>query len=81
MVKDKQVQLLRLKMAEGKTIEAAAAAADMSVRSAHNWKTYPFGKPRRDAVASRRVEGSARCRDQRAKASRARRSGFSSSRP
>src|SRR5690606_32169317 len=42
MVKDKQVQLLRLKMAEGKTIEAAAAAADMSVRSAHNWKTGPL---------------------------------------
>jgi hypothetical protein len=39
MVTDKQVQLLRQKMAEGKTIEAAAAAADMSARSAHNWKT------------------------------------------
>jgi len=29
-------------MAEGKTIEAAAAAADMSARSAHNWKTGPL---------------------------------------
>jgi len=38
MVTDKQVQLLRLKMAEGKTVEAAAAAAGMSARSAHNWK-------------------------------------------
>jgi hypothetical protein len=42
MVTDKQVQLLRLKMTEGKTIEAAAAAADMSARSAHNWKTGPL---------------------------------------
>lgn len=42
MVTDKQVQLLRLKMAEGKTIEAAAAVADMSARSAHNWKTGPL---------------------------------------
>jgi len=39
MVTDKQVQLLRLKMTEGKTIEAAAAAAGMSARSAHTWKT------------------------------------------
>jgi hypothetical protein len=38
MVTDKQVQLLRLKMAEGKTVEAAAAAAGMSARSAHTWK-------------------------------------------
>jgi len=32
---------MRLKMAEGRTIEAAAAAADMSVRSAHNWEDGP----------------------------------------
>jgi hypothetical protein len=38
MVTDKQVQLLRLKMAQGKTVEAAAAAAGMSARSAHTWK-------------------------------------------
>ena len=38
MVTDKQVRLLRLKMTEGKTVEAAAAAAGMSARSAHNWK-------------------------------------------
>jgi hypothetical protein len=38
MVTDKQVQLLRLKMIEGKTVEAAAAAAGMSARSAHTWK-------------------------------------------
>jgi hypothetical protein len=42
MVTDKQVQLLRLKMSAGKSIEAAAAAADMSARSAHNWKTGPL---------------------------------------
>jgi hypothetical protein len=50
MVTDKQVQLLRLKMAEGKTVEAAAAAAGMSARSAHTWKAGPLpsqaGKPR-----------------------------------
>jgi hypothetical protein len=42
MVTDKQVQLLRLKMAQKKTIEAAAVAAGMSARSAHNWKTGPL---------------------------------------
>jgi hypothetical protein len=42
MVTDKQVQLLRLKMAQTKTIEAAAMAAGMSARSAHNWKTGPL---------------------------------------
>ena len=42
MVTDKQVQLLRLKMAEGKTVEAAAAAAGMSARSAHTWKAGPL---------------------------------------
>ncbi len=39
---DKQVQLVRLKMAEGKTVEAAAAAAGMSARSAHTWKAGPL---------------------------------------
>ena len=42
MVTDKQVQLLRLKLADNKTIECAAAAADMSARSAHTWKTGPL---------------------------------------
>ena len=42
MVTDKQVQLLRLKMAQKKTIEAAAVAAGMSARSAHTWKTGPL---------------------------------------
>src|SRR5690606_34502340 len=42
MVTDKQVQLLRLKMKQEKTIEAAAAAAGMSARSAHNWKAGPL---------------------------------------
>ena len=38
MVTDEQVRLLRKKMAEGKTIPSAAAAAGMSERSAHTWK-------------------------------------------
>jgi len=38
MVTDAQVRLLRKKMAEGKTIAAAAAAAAMSERSAYAWK-------------------------------------------
>lgn len=38
MVTDTQVRLLRKKMAEGKTIQAAAAAAGMSERSAYVWK-------------------------------------------
>jgi len=37
MVTGAQVRLLRQKLAEGKTQEAAAAAADMSVRSARKW--------------------------------------------
>jgi hypothetical protein len=43
MVTDGQVRVLRRKLMEGKTQEAAAAAADMSVRSARNWQTgsYP----------------------------------------
>jgi len=39
---DAQVGLLRRKMAEGKTQEAAAAAADVSVRSARDWKEGPL---------------------------------------
>jgi hypothetical protein len=38
MVTDAQVRLLRKKMAEGKTIAAAAAAAGISERSAYAWK-------------------------------------------
>lgn len=38
MVTDKQVRLLRKKMAKGKSIAAAAAAAGMSERSAYAWK-------------------------------------------
>lgn len=38
MVSDEQVRLLRKKVAEGKTVEAAAAAAGMSERSAYTWK-------------------------------------------
>lgn len=39
MVTDDQVRLLRKKMTEGKTIQAAAAAAGMSERSAYTWKS------------------------------------------
>ena len=38
MVTDAQVRLLRKKMAEGKTVTAAAAAVGMSERSAYAWK-------------------------------------------
>lgn len=38
MVRDRQVRLLRKKMAEGLTQEAAAAAAGMSVRTARTWQ-------------------------------------------
>jgi hypothetical protein len=38
MVTDAQVRLLRKRMAEGKTVAAAAAAAGMSERSAYAWK-------------------------------------------
>jgi hypothetical protein len=38
MVTDEQVRLLRKKMSEGKTIQAAGAAASMSERSAYAWK-------------------------------------------
>ena len=38
MVTDAQVRLLRKKMAEGKTVAAAAVAAGMSERSAYAWK-------------------------------------------
>ena len=39
MVTDEQVRLLRKKMAKGKTIASAAAAAGISERSAYVWKT------------------------------------------
>jgi len=42
MVTDAQVRLLRKKMAEGKTVAAAAAAAGMSERSAYTWKQGPL---------------------------------------
>ena len=42
MVTDEQVRLLRSKMNQGKTQEAAAAAAGMSVRSARKWQTGPL---------------------------------------
>ena len=49
MVKDAQVGVLRRRRMEGKTQEAAAAAAAMSVRSARKWEQGAFpsqrGKP------------------------------------
>ena len=42
MVTDEQVRLLRRKLSEGKTKEAAAAAAGMSVRSAQKWGQGPL---------------------------------------
>ena len=42
MVTDAQVRLLRRKLMEGKTQEAAAAAAAMSVRTARTWTTGPL---------------------------------------
>ena len=38
MVSDRQVRLLRKKRMEGKTLEAAAAAAGMSERAAGTWQ-------------------------------------------
>ena len=42
MVRDEQVRLLRTKMAEGKTQQAAAAAAGMSIRTARHWQQGPL---------------------------------------
>ena len=39
MVTDTQVRLLRQKMADGKTQEAAAASVDICVRTARNWQS------------------------------------------
>ena len=41
MVSDAQVRLLRQKRMDGKTQEAAAATAGMSVRTAREWETGP----------------------------------------
>src|SRR5262245_41544029 len=42
MVTDAQVRVMRQKRMEGKTMETAAAAAGMGVRSAQKWKTGPL---------------------------------------
>jgi transposase len=42
MVTDAQVRLLRKKMAEGKTLTVAAAAAGMSERTARTWRKGPL---------------------------------------
>jgi hypothetical protein len=49
MVTDAQVRLLRKKMAEGKTVVAAAAAAGMSERSAYAWKKGPLPSATKEA--------------------------------
>lgn len=53
MVTDAQVRLLRKKMAEGKTVAAAAAAAGMSERSAYTWKQGPLPSEMREPRAWR----------------------------
>ncbi len=47
MVTDEQVRLLRQKRMEGKSQEAAAAAAGMSVRTAQGWERGPFPSQKR----------------------------------
>ena len=47
MVKDAQVGVLRRRQMEGKTQEAAAAAAGMSVRSARKWERGLYPSQRR----------------------------------
>jgi len=42
MVTDAQVRLMRKRMSEGKTMASAAAAADMSERSAYTWRQGPL---------------------------------------
>jgi len=42
MVTDEQVRLLRQKRMNGKSQEAAAAAAGMSVRTARDWDRDPL---------------------------------------
>lgn len=49
MVKDAQVGVLRRKRMEGRTQEASAAAAGMSVRSARKWEHGPYPSHRRRA--------------------------------
>lgn len=48
MLNDAQVRLLRHKRMEGKTQEAAAAAAGISVRSARTWETGPLPSQSRE---------------------------------
>ena len=47
MVTDEQVRLLRQKRMEGKSQEAAAAAAGMSVRTAQGWERGAFPSQKR----------------------------------
>lgn len=56
MVTDAQVRLLRKKVAEGKTLTTAAAAAGMSERSARTWKTGPLPSETKEPRAWRTRE-------------------------
>src|SRR6202040_1681486 len=48
MVTDAQVRVLRRRLMEGKTQEAGAAGAGMSVRSARQWQTGPYPSQARE---------------------------------
>lgn len=56
MVTDAQVRLLRKKVAEGKTLTTAAAAAGMSERSARTWKAGPLPSETKEPRAWRTRE-------------------------
>jgi hypothetical protein len=60
LVTDKQVKLLRRKLREGNTQEAAAVAAGMSARSVQDWKTGPLPSESNSARACR-IECNATC--------------------
>ena len=47
MVTDAQVRLMRQKRMEGKTQESAAAAANMSARTAREWESGPLPSERK----------------------------------
>jgi len=49
MMTDAQVRLMRQKRMEGKTQESAAAAANMSERTAREWESGPMPSERKPA--------------------------------
>ena len=58
MVKDAQVGVLRRRRMEGKTQEASAAAAAMSVRSARKWQHGAYPSQRREPAHVANAAGS-----------------------